>query len=665
MKGLKKGRHADPRILVAYCCFVLFAAACTSPADTTTSTTDTTETSTTATTQPATGTLIVHSGPVELNGSPVTPGTTVPVKPGDSVRATNGGLATLRQAQLSLELFKGSDLFVPDTTKSPVVIPLQSGHVRVSVSPGAAQVQLQTPNRTLTVEGTNFVVCQADGTTCLFVIDGSVDWSDPLGDMTYFAGEGTFATADQGPQAARCDVDDTVEQWLAQALDGEQNGPLTATVGDLSEGSCPTEVNGGTGLPSAAGMVPVAIADPVIGTDDFADQPDNYRERGPIDGPIAFYVDERAVSNRDFRSWVVLVAQNDPEEWKRLVPISWLDGFEGVETQANYPPGEDDRAVVGVRWEAGADYCRDLGKHLVTEIEWELAAVNDYLMDLEAERQDWVAEPGEYGDEPPEDKRMMRGNNDTLQLDPYYRLSVVDTVESTATRSGVRIRCAATEVEGGSVEFTDDFTSLANEWPGDEDELFALNYHRPDTFHLESRQQHTRGAVIRDTSGTLEDVVINAEVFIVRDRMGEVPGNYRFGVTAGSRETGFLLFTVQPDEASFGRHDWCVSMMSDRLVTMLADADAAWYQAPILPESHEGESCSDGLDSGFIDVEDIDDPLFMTIRVSADDVVVALNGRQEGRADIAIPVDAFGFFVQTYAKDKAHIHFDEVSVTVP
>jgi hypothetical protein len=656
MKGLKKGRHAGPRILVASCCFVLFAAACTSPADTTTSTT--------ATTQPATGTLIVHGGTVELNGLAVPPGTTVDVQAGDRLQAKNGGLATLRQAQLSLELFKGSDLRVPDTTKSPVVIPLESGHVQVSVPSGAAQVQLQTPNRTLTVGGTDFVVCQADGTTCLFVIDGSVDWSDPLGDMTYFAGEGTFATADQGPQTARCDMDNTVEQWLDTALAGQQNPSLTATVGTLPEESCGTE----TGLPSADGTEQVAIADPVIGTDDFADQPDNYRERGPIDGPIAFYVDERAVSNRDFRSWVVLVAQNDPEEWKRLVPNSWLDDFEGVETQADYPSGEDDLAVVGVRWEAAADYCRDLGKHLVTEIEWELAAVNDHLLDLEAERQDWVAEPGEYGDEPPEGERMMRGNNDTLQLDPYYRLSVVDTVESTATRSGVRIRCAAPEVEGAppaTVVFADDFTSLANEWPGDEDELFALNYHRPATYHLESRQQHTRGAVIRDTSGTLEDVVINAEVFIVRDRMGEVAGNYRFGVTAGSPETGFLLFTVQPNETTRDRHDWCVSMMSDRLTTMLVGVDRAWYQAPLRPESHEGEFCSDGLNSGFIDVEDIDDPLVMTIRVSADDVVVALNGREEGSADIAIPVDAFGFFTQTYAKNKAHIHFDEVSVTVP
>ena len=105
-------------------------------------------------------------------------------------------------------------------------------------------------------------------------------------------------------------------------------------------------------------------------------------------------------------------------------------------------------------------------------------------------------------------------------------------------------------------------------------------------------------------------------------------------------------------------------MMSDRLATMLADVDRAWYQAPILPESHEGEFCRDGLDSGFIDVADIDDPLVMTIKVSPDDVVVALNGRQVGSA-ATIPVDAFGFFTQTYAKNKVHIHFDEIRVTVP
>lgn len=413
MRGLEKGRHAGPKILAASCCFVLLATAC-SPTDTTTTSptdTTTTSTSTTDTTQPATGTLIVHGGTVELNGLAVPPGTTVDVQAGDRVRATDDGLATLRQAQLSLELFKGSTLRVPDTTKRPVVVPLESGHLQVSVSPGAAQVQLQTADRTLTVEGTSFVVCQAaTGTTCLFVIDGSVDWSDPRGDMTYFAGEGTFATADQGPQAARCDMDDTVEQWLDIALAGEQNGPLTATVDTLSEGSCAE-----AGIPSAEGMAQVAIADPVIGTENFANNPDNYREPEPIDGPIAFSVDKQAVSNLDFRNWVVAVAQNDPEEWKRLVPNSWLDGFEGVETQATYPSGEDDLAVIGVRWEAGGDYCRDLGKHLVTEIEWELAAVNEYLMDLEAERQDWVAEPGEYGDEPPEGERMKRGNDNTFR----------------------------------------------------------------------------------------------------------------------------------------------------------------------------------------------------------------------------------------------------------
>jgi len=145
-----------------------------------------------------------------------------------------------------------------------------------------------------------------------------------------------------------------------------------------------------------------------------------------------------------------------------------------------------------------------------------------------------------------------------------------------------------------------------------------------------------------------------------------VPGNYRFGVTAGSPETGFLLLTVQPNQASGVSHDWCLSMMSDRLVNMLADdADRAWYQAPLLPESHEGEGCAGGLDSGTIDVEDINDPLAMTLKVSADDVIVAFNGREFRSAGSSVPIDAYGFFVQTYAKNKAHIHFDEIRVTVP
>ncbi len=677
MRGLEGRCRAGGTNLVVACGIALLATACSS------------DSSGDGESTPAI--LTVRSDTVEVNNSAVAPATTRNVEPGDHVQATDGGSGTLRLPELvELELFKGSNVLVPDPGSEPqseVTVDLESGHLLVSADPDSgAEVELRTGNRTLrTVEdGTSYIVCQApEGNTCLFVIDGAVEWSDPMGVRRYETGEGTFAGPDQGPQAARCDEEDTVDLWLAQARANQTDENLAAQVARLLEGECgppPTTTTGGETTttsvdaePSGVGMVLVSIEEPVVGTDDFEANPDNYRELVPIDGPIVFHVDELVVTNGDFRDWVIEVAQNDPEEWKRIVPASWLDGVEGVETHASYPSGEDETAVVGARWETAAEYCGGIGKHLVTEIEWELAAVNGHLRDLEAGRQDWVAEPGDYGDEPPEGQRMTRGNDNTTQRDPYYRLSLVDTAESTAARAGARIRCAASEVQAGPVpggglandEYRDDFTSLDGGWPKDEDETFALGYHLPDAYHLEPHQPHARGAVVRNTSDSLADVHIQAGIFIVRSRMGEVEGNYRFGVTAGSPNTGFLLFTVQPDEASGGRHDWCLSMMDDRLTTMLADANRAWYQAPLLPESHEGEFCAGGLNSGSIEVADIDDPVVMSIEISADDVVVTLNGREVRTPGISIPVDAYGFFAQTYAKNKVHIHFDDIDVTVP
>ena len=663
------------------CCFLMFAAGC-SPDTTDTSTTVATDTSTTVTTDTSTGvateegsgTLTVHSATITVNESEVAVGATKGIQPGDRVQATDVGRASLQlqQNQLALEAFKGSNFGVPDTTKDPITVPLMGGHLLVRVPLGTAPVQLETADRTLAAlsDGTSFVACQSpQGITCLYVIAGSVGWSDPRGSATYVAGEGTFAPAGAGPGAARCDVDDTLERWLAQSLDGEETetGTLTATVDTLPEGRC-----GGEALASADGMAHVVIAEPVIGTEDFETRPEGYREPAQIDGPIEFHVDEQAVTNADFRKWVVDVAKNDPEDWKRLVPQAWLVGVEGVEPQATYPAGEDESAVVGIRWGTAQDYCRSVQKRLVTEIEWELAAVNGHLLDLQDERRDWVAVPGEYGDEPPEGERIVRGNDNTFLLDLYYRLPALDTAESTATGRGARIRCAADEVGETEVisglpteEFADDFAFDGSGWPEDEDELFSLAYHGPDVYHLQSSQPHTRGAVIRDTSGSSERIHVRSTIFIERSRMSEPEGEYRFGITVGSADTGFLLFTVQPDEVTDDRHDWCLSMMSDQLTAMLGDENHAWYLPSTSAGRHDGESCANGISSGSFQVANIDAPLIMTILVSTDDVVVALNDRELETVGLAIPFDAYGFYVQTYHEDLAHIHYDDILVTVP
>ena len=588
---------------------------------------------------------------------------------------------------VEFEIFKGSNFLVPDPAAEPggvVSVDLESGHLAVSTDPQAGtRVELDTGNRMLRTleDGTSFVICQApDKATCLYVIEGAVEWSDDFDTAIYAAGEGTFAEPGEGPKPPRCDVGMTATDWVEESQAGGETVALPVLVGEMPECRVvpPTTTTTSTTLarteaqpPSGEGMVLVSITEPVIGTEDFARRPENYREPEAIEGPIDFYIDERAVSNRDFRKWVVSVAQNDPEEWKRLVPNNWLVGLEGVETQADYPSGEDDVAVTGIRWATAEEYCRGSDKHLATEIEWELAAVGGYLQDLKEGRQDWVSEPGEYGDEPPEGERMLRGNNNTLQLDLYYRLSVVDSEESTATRQGARIRCAESDAEAptietfGTEEFTDDFLSLESGWPTVDEELFAFGYHPPSAYHLESRREHTRGAVVRDAGRRLDDVVVEAVVFIQRDRVSADSGNYRFGVTVGSRETGYLLFDVQPDEADGGRHDWCVSLMGDRLRTMLADVNLAWFQAPTIAEGHEGEFFLEGLESGSIDVANIDDPLTMTIKVTGNGVVVAVNGNELATVDVSVAVDSYGFFLQTYNKDTVHIHYDRIDVTVP
>ena len=106
-------------------------------------------------------------------------------------------------------------------------------------------------------------------------------------------------------------------------------------------------------------------------------------------------------------------------------------------------------------------------------------------------------------------------------------------------------------------------------------------------------------------------------------------------------------------------------MMSDQLTAMLGDENHAWYLPSTSAGRHDGESCANGISSGSFQVANIDAPLIMTILVSTDDVVVALNDRELETVGLAIPFDAYGFYVQTYHEDLAHIHYDDILVTVP
>lgn len=646
------------------------------------------------------GTLQVSRAAVEHNETEVPPNQIRSVAPGDRIRASARGLGIVEfPGAYQIRLLKSSSLIIPaeaDEEPGHSRLDLESGHLHVALEPQAGwSLVVQAGDRTLrTLEpATEFTLCRSlENKFCMYVVSGRVAWDQESGESKeYGARQGTFAEPGMGPGAARCDTDNIFDAWLDRSLAGDNTETLSAIVATIPEGNCgaepeftedsvaqddaPVEDAEPATLPPADGMVHVSMANPTIGTDLAAERPDVYRESERVDGPVSFYVDALAVSNRDFRAWVQGVARNDPEEWKRLVPHSWQEGFEGIETQADYRSGEDDLAVTGIRWDVAAEYCEGQGKNLVTETEWEIAATNGLLDDLVAGAQDWVSEPEGYHNPPPPGERILRGSDNTLQLDLYYRLSVIDTIDSTATRRGARIRCAADQVADGPSEtpeyanqlFDDEFTNLVGGWPEGDDELSSTAYHPPDVYHLEPRQEHTRMAVTRDADAPLRDVMVEVDVFVERARTSEDTGNYRFGIIAGSRDDGFIELTVQPDEGERNRHDWCLVQMDPALVAMLADGrDSAVHQEPSRAGGgHYGEFCAQGIASGPTAVADIDTQFSLGLRISDGMAHVSFDGIDVGSGAVEVPVTSYGFFAQTFHKDVVHIHFDRITVSTP
>jgi hypothetical protein len=266
---------------------------------------------------------------------------------------------------------------------------------------------------------------------------------------------------------------------------------------------------------------------------------------------------------------------------------------------------------------------------------------------------------------------VLRGENDLLAPDLYYRLILVDEADRPVARADAGLSCAADKVVEktattgvvGEIAYSDDFCSFDNNWPLIVGEGFDLGYHPPCFYHVESSRQHAE-VLVMSGSDAISPAAIETDVLI--RSTADSAGNFRYGFVVGSADSEYLTLTIQPareGDSSFVL--WCVQPPSETLVANLAGSGELYAShAPPLgsPDGHRGEAgCPDGLGSGRVEVESFENTLSLT--AGTDSVTVAIDGENVGDVAVSMPTGDVGFFVQTYHMPLAHLHFDRLTVT--
>jgi hypothetical protein len=258
-----------------------------------------------------------------------------------------------------------------------------------------------------------------------------------------------------------------------------------------------------------------------------------------------------------------------------------------------------------------------------------------------------------------------------LELDHYFRVFALDTLDATAARQYARVRCAADEVALGgrsfsNIVFEDDFNSI--EWPQIDEEPVELDYH-PENYHLDVRDQHSELTVVRALAEPLTEGRIDIDTFIERNNTSTDEGNFRFGGVFGSGEQLFTL-TAQPDEFTGDAFLACLQPLDadlladlDLAANALAVGNAGRVGSSGPGENHYGENC-DGADSfAEVPVTSIDSPLQLALVLSGGELEAWVNDTLVGTIDSLSSLDSYGLYNQTYHRQRTHIHFDNVTIS--
>ena len=417
------------------------------------------------------------------------------------------------------------------------------------------------------------------------------------------------------------------------------SGGATMALGAAGAGTVArASEDGGATLPDGRDMVAVPEASYAVGV--------AARDRDHVTPASvlleSFYIDRTEVTNAAYSRFVAATGRPAPAGWRR----------------GTTPSGEARHPVEGVAYDDAEAYCEWAGKRLPTEAEWEVAARgpaatlypwgNDPegvrmpargtypvgsigrnrsalgAYDMAGNVWEWVAEP--YADVP-DGARVLRGGGSGLVRDMAFRLVGSPTAETIVAAAG--LRCASSEVATG---YTDDFSDPASGWPVDESGGFSTGYHPPGVFHLVAERANLRRTV---TDGVaMGDGVVETAARVETAASGAGP--FRFGLVTRAGRDGYYAFVVQPHTS-----EWFVLEGSGRRVHRLATG-------------------ASGIVAG-LDGENV-----LRVEMNGATLDFLVNGWLVARVqDSTRSSGETGFYVETAADPKAHVHFDRIEVERP
>ncbi len=185
------------------------------------------------------------------------------------------------------------------------------------------------------------------------------------------------------------------------------------------------------------------------------------------------------------------------------------------------------------------------------------------------------------------------------------------------------------------VLYHDSFADPTSGWPAEEKfDNYFIGYHEPEFYHVEVTSPNYKTAVYEPEKGDFSDVTIAVKAFTASSKTAET-GDFSFGTVFRRSGDNFYAFTI-----SQRAKKWYVLKSSPNALTVLAEGTEESIHDP------EGED---------------------VLRVDAQGASFFFHINDELVGQVTDPDYAtgeVGLYLQTFDITKAHVHFDELTISL-